>query len=134
MSSKLVETLKKSPDIYQLNSKIFILKHLFIFSFALILTINITMFALIVWTETIARYIIIMINTFGANETQIVPGMTFISTAFINVFMFGGHQWCYGQQIRSSFARIQSNIANAANKWFNYVFNTMQFFLRWKSW
>lgn len=95
-----------------------------------ILTVNVTVLALVVCAKAIAWDARIVVDATGAHKAEIViRGVAHIGAAFVDVLVLGGHQWGNWQQIGCRFAGAKHHVANAADKRFGNIFNAMQLLL-----
>lgn len=77
--------------------------------------------------KAIARDILVVVDTPGADKAQILPRVALVKATFLDVLVFGCDQRCDRQQIRRSLARTKNHVADAADKRFDNIFNAMQF-------
>lgn len=95
-----------------------------------ILTVDVAVFALVVGAKAIARDARIMVDTPRANKAEILPRVAHVGASLVDILMLGGDQRNYRQQIGCCLPRAEHHIANAADKRFGDIFDTMQLLLR----
>lgn len=81
-----------------------------------ILTIDITVFALVLGPEAVARDVIVVVDAAGPREAQVLPGVAFVPATLLDVLVLGGDEWGDGQQIGRRLARAEDHVSDAADK------------------
>lgn len=71
-----------------------------------------------------------MVDTPRANKAEILPRVAHVGASLVDILMLGGDQRNYRQQIGCCLPRAEHHIANAADKRFGDIFDTMQLLLR----
>ena len=85
-------------------------------SAASLLTIDITVFALVLGPEAVARNVVVVVDAAGPREAQVLPGVAFVATAFLHVFVLGRDEGRDGQQVGCRLAGAEDHVADAADK------------------
>lgn len=81
-----------------------------------ILTIDITVFALVLGPKTVARDVIVVVDAAGSGEAEVLPGVAFVEAAFLDVLVLGCDEWGDGQQIGRCLAGAEDHVSDAADK------------------
>lgn len=80
------------------------------------LTVDVALFALVHGAETVAGYLVVVVDALGADEAQVLALVAFVKASLVHVLVLCGHQGCDGQEIRSRLPRTQHYVADAADE------------------